>query len=171
MAQGNNTHKNNQHRNNGNSDRFKISSVADFKKAHEQLNYDIVILRDWDENGRKYDLTVKLKKINMQTMLKAGIISNGLLAAAMELDDPNRNTSQKDVVKKLDEKAIQESFETMRKIAKNILVEPSYEELEEYLTDNHLAQIVSYSNGGVSALKSFRDEQESIRSNSNSETV
>ena len=103
-------------------------------------------------------ICVKLKRVSMLAMAQAGRIPNALLTAAAELFKNGINLE-----KAQDGEDFKQIAETMTVIARESLVEPTYEELEEAgvgLTDTQLLYIYNFCQTGVDALKSFRKEQE-----------
>lgn len=141
----------------------KIASVDDFKQRLET----VITLTDWDEFGERYDLNVRVKKVSMANLMGAGVIPNTLMQKVVSLKDPNRN-NKKQAEMSYTPDMVKDSLAAMKAIAGAVLIEPTYEELEDYLTDNQLSQLVSYINGGVESLERFRNEQESIRRSGNS---
>lgn len=136
----------------------KIASLDDFKNLSEP----IITITDVDENGKPIELNVRIKRVSMSNLLSAGIVPNSLMQKATTLQDPNRNKKKEP---EYSPEFINDSLGAMQKIAEAVLVEPSYEEVKEFLTDNHLGQIVAYVSGGVQSLENFRNEQESTRRN------
>lgn len=145
-----------------------ISSPEDFKSRQES----IVTLSDYDSFGEYYELNVRVKKVNMQSLVVQGVIPNSLLQKAIALKDPNRkNKNAKIVEQKITPDLVKDSLEAMRALAKAVVVDPEYEKIKDYLTDSHLSQIASYVTGGVKELERFRNEQESARRNNGSGEV
>lgn len=159
---------NNSNKKNGTG--VRISSAEDFKRLNRKLKYDIVHLYDWDETtGQEYKVTVKVRKLSMATIIESGAITNSLMKRVMSLTDLNRENDDKAILDQMTPDDIQASLNMMREMAAKILVEPAWEDVKEDITDNQIAQLVQYLQGGVQALNSFRNEQKSIRFGSSSE--
>ena len=93
-------------------------------------------------------------------------IPNPLLSAAYILFNGPQNT--KDVI------SLSERHELLTIIAKESLVEPTYDQLQEIgleLTDTQLTEIWNYSQVGVNALVSFRKKQQDNENNKNKPKV
>ncbi len=102
----------------------------------------------------------RLKRPSFLNMVSTGMIPNELLNAAYIVFNGAKST--KDIV------SMKEANELYTLVAKGALVEPTYKQLEEIgleLTDQQLIEIFNYTQVGVKALKSFRDEQERTKSN------
>lgn len=146
----------------------KIASVEDFKRISEQ----VIELVDWDDNGERYSFNVKVKKANMLSMISSGVIPNSLLNKVKYLDNPNRKQmSDEEIASKFNAEEIQHSLDAMHKVAAEVLIQPRYEEIKDYLTDNMVGQLFTYLQKGVKGLDSFRNKQESTRFNPDSGTV
>lgn len=143
-----------------------VSSVADFRNKSEE----IITLTDRDAFGELIEFNVRIKRTSMLALVQKGVIPNSLLQSAKKLKSPSRKSSAK-VIEEYDEKTINEAITAMEKITEAVLIEPTYEEIKDYLTDSHLSQIVSYLSGGVEALNSFRNEQENLISAVNRQSI
>lgn len=136
----------------------KIASLDDFKNLSEP----VITITDIDDKGTPIELNVRIKRVSMSTLLSSGIVPNSLMQKATSLQDPNRNKKKE---QEYSPEFINDSLGAMQKIAEAVLIEPAYEDVKEFLTDNHLGQIVAYVSGGVQSLENFRNEQESARRN------
>lgn len=111
----------------------------------------IVRLPDFAEN---VPFVARLKRPSLTGLIAQDVIPNQLQVTAIEMFDGKINDNGK-----RDMKAMDEIFTIF---AKECLVEPTYEELEEIgleLTDEQKITIFNYSQMGVKALNSFRKEQ------------
>lgn len=142
---------------------LKVVSVEELKQKTEQ----IITLVDWDEANNLQEINVKVKKVSLTTLIQTGVVPNSLLSQALNLKNPNRKKEKK--AEDFSPEMIEASLEAMKKITEAVLVEPPFEEVKDFLSDNHFSQITAYVTGGVRSLESFRHEQESLRRSFDSE--
>lgn len=108
----------------------------------------------------------RLRKPNIMSLIRYGKIPNellGLLTSVNEKKAPASKDAQSDVV------GLKQSLELQEVFCKSCLVEPSWSDIEACgggLTDTQIAEIALYAQGGIEALKSFREQS---RNNSNSD--
>lgn len=101
-------------------------------------------------------LIARLKRPSILGMAKQGKIPNSLLVKANELflqNGAGLDAEEEDTMKQL--------YDVLDLIAKETLVEPTYEEIKSVgleLTDEQMMFLFSYSQQGVKALESFRTE-------------
>ncbi|MDK2917299.1 MAG: hypothetical protein PWQ37_32 [Candidatus Petromonas sp.] len=128
--------------------------ITSLDKLKEKAKGEIVELPGWDEEP----FVARVKRVSMLGLAAQGKIPNGLLGAA-----------QKVFTQSVDEKtSITEIYEVARVIAKDTLVEPSYNELEKIgleLTDEQLIALLNYSQRGVRALEHFRTDRTGSKDN------
>jgi hypothetical protein len=96
-------------------------------------------------------ITLKLRSISLTGLIAKGKIPNMLLGKSIELFEGKE--SGKEVEK---EEAIKKTSELIDLVCENIMVEPTFAEIAEYLNDKQKMEIFYYSQGGLSALESFR---------------
>lgn len=99
-------------------------------------------------------LIARLKRPSILGMAKQGKIPNSLLVKANELflqNGAGLDAEEEDTMKQL--------YDVLDLIAKETLVEPTYEEIKSVgleLTDEQMMFLFNYSQQGVKALESFR---------------
>lgn len=101
-------------------------------------------------------ITVRLRRISVMGLAQAGTIPNPLLSAAAKLFKDGLNLESTNSGEQFKDMA-----DVMAVIAKESLQEPTYAELEAAgvaLTDTQLLYIYNFSQTGVDALKSFREQ-------------
>lgn len=135
---------------------IKISTIDDFKKS--QFSY--IKLDNVDEYGEDLPLTLKIKRVSMQSMIQSGMLPNNLLAEAQSLATKKPVAQTKAAMEKADK-----YINMMHEVAKEIMVEPRYDEVKEYLTEDHVAALFNIVTGGVEALRRFRANQKSTKRN------
>jgi hypothetical protein len=101
-------------------------------------------------------LIARLKRPSILGMAKQGKIPNSLLVKANELflqNGAGLDAEEEDTMKQL--------YDVLDLIAKETLVEPTYEDIKSVgleLTDEQMMFLFNYSQQGVKALESFRTE-------------
>ena len=94
----------------------------------------------------------KIRRPSVMGLAASGKIPNDLLGAASKLFATGK-------VDESDKSMLKHTYEVMAVIAKAVLVEPSYAELEKAgisLTDEQLVEIFQFTQVGVNALTNFR---------------
>lgn len=127
-----------------------VTSIEDLKNY---ANGTIVEMPPFAEGQ---PLIVRLKRPSILGMAKQGKIPNSLLVKANELflqNGAGLDSEEEDTMKQL--------YDVLDLIAKETLVEPTYEEFKSVgleLTDEQMMFLFNYSQQGVKALESFRTE-------------
>lgn len=127
-----------------------VTSIEDLKNY---ANGTVVEMPPFAEGQ---PLIARLKRPSILGMAKQGKIPNSLLVKANELflqNDAGLDAEEEDTMKQL--------YDVLDLIAKETLVEPTYEELKSVgleLTDEQMMFLFNYSQQGVKALESFRTE-------------
>lgn len=127
-----------------------VTSIEDLKNY---ANGTIVEMPSFAEGQ---PLIARLKRPSILGMAKQGKIPNSLLVKANELflqNGAGLDSEEEDTMKQL--------YDVLDLIAKETLVEPTYEEFKSVdleLTDEQMMFLFNYSQQGVKALESFRTE-------------
>jgi len=108
---------------------------------------------DISMDGKPFN--VRLKRLSLLELCKAGTIPNTLLGAAQEMYEGRQRAD------------IKKYAEVLSIICELSLIEPKYEDISDILTDAQKAQIYTYSQHGVAGLLSFRQILE-LQEDSNS---
>lgn len=138
---------------------LKVTTVEEIK---ELAGGEIVSLPGF-KPGKPF--VARLKKPSLLKMVKDGQIPNSLLGVAKDMFEGNSNES--DLAD--DPEAFKQSIELFYCVAAASLVEPAYEDVEEYINDDQVIAIFNYTQSGIDALKPFREEQgEDVEPDSNS---
>ena len=92
-------------------------------------------------------ITVLIKPVSILQMMNNGVIANELLATVLELFGENQGKDLKpeDIFKDGDSVTI--LTQMMNKVCQEVLVEPKYEEIAEYLTDEQKQSIFEQASG------------------------
>lgn len=126
----------------------KITSFEELKK------YSKGAVVELPSFGEGQPLTVRVKRDSLIEMVQNGTIPNPLMTVAMDLFYEGM-----DGLDKTDEATFKALREVYTSVAKAILVEPTYEQIEEAglrLTDEQLLALYNYNQAGVSGLIPFR---------------
>jgi hypothetical protein len=127
-----------------------VTSIEDLKNY---ANGTVVEIPPFAEGQ---PLIARLKRPSILGMAKQGKIPNSLLVKANELflqNGAGLDAEEEDTMKQL--------YDVLDLIAKETLVEPTYEEIKSVgleLTDEQMMFLFNYSQQGVKALESFRTE-------------
>nr|DAK57087.1 MAG TPA: hypothetical protein [Caudoviricetes sp.] len=127
-----------------------VTSIEDLKNY---ANGTVVKMPPFAEGQ---PLIARLKRPSILGMAKQGKIPNSLLVKANELflqNGAGLDAEEEDTMKQL--------YDVLDLIAKETLVEPTYEEIKSVgleLTDEQMMFLFNYSQQGVKALESFRTE-------------
>ena len=126
----------------------KVTSLEDIKKLKAK-DGEAIELPGFDEST---PFTARVKRPSLMELCNKGTIPNPLLAAAQRLFEGQMEKS-----------TIVDYGEVMRKVVEVALVEPSYSEVEDVLTDGQIVVIFDYVLKGVVALLPFRQNRRAIR--------
>lgn len=127
-----------------------VTSIEDLK------NYASGTVVEMPPFAEGQPLIARLKRPSILGMAKQGKIPNTLLVKANELflqNGAGLDAEEEDTMKQL--------YDVLDLIAKETLVEPTYEEIKSVgleLTDEQMMFLFNYSQQGVKALESFRTE-------------
>ncbi len=100
------------------------------------------------DNGAPF--YAKVRRANLMSLLTAGKIPNDLLGIAHQALDKGLTPTN------FTPEQIPELGKLLDVICGACLVEPSWEEVKEYLTDEQVQAIMAYATAGAKALESFR---------------
>lgn len=117
--------------------------------------------------GEGQEFWARLKRPSMLAMIKDGEIPNSLLDAANNLfAEGTQSLDGSGDTKQL--------FDVMDKLCEATFVEPTYQDIKAaniQLTDEQLIFVFSYTQNGVKALESFREEQKNTELAANEQVV
>jgi hypothetical protein len=121
---------------------MKVTNIDDLKKLKEG---EVIELPDFEE-GTPFN--AKVRRLSLLHLAKAGKIPNELLGAARELFEGATKSNLKNYADVID---------IVIEIA---LVEPTYDDVKELLTDEQRIAIYNYTQLGVRGLLPFRKIKE-----------
>ena len=107
-------------------------------------------------------LIFQLKGISLTNLIQNGKIPNELLNVAIDMfEGRKKEASDKDKKENLPE-----TIKMIDIVCDSAMVEPKFEDVKEYLTDTQKMEIFTFTQGGVEALKSFRQNKAVLELNS-----
>lgn len=118
------------------------------------------------EPGEKF--TFRLKKISLMGLVKTGKIPNALLTQATDLF---KNLKSGEKIDTSDIGKVAEMSKVIDVVCAEAMVEPTFAEASDLLTDNQKMEIFNWTQSGVADLKSFRAEQGDIGPSGDESTV
>lgn len=132
----------------------QVTSIEEFRSQSQPL-VDIVGF----EPGQY--ITVRLRRISLMALCKSGKIPNSLLQKSTELFAGAKTNGHKvneaKVLENIGElDGINQIVDTVCEAA---MIEPKFEDVKEFLTDEQKTEIFQWTQGGIKALESFRTEQ------------
>lgn len=143
-----------------------MSEILSIAKLTEMAN-PVISIPNFDGTGT---INVRVRKPSIMSMAAKGQIPNHLLGIATETMTGKPSSKQKpkepDAIEKL-----QRITDTYELYAQVCLVEPTYEEFKEIMTDEQKLAILNWAMGDLSALDSFRKNEGNGSGNNNGEEV
>lgn len=125
----------------------KVVKIEDIKDKLTQT----IEIPDFSGEGT---ITVRVRKPQIMKLITSGKIPNPLLPTALAMLD-GRNMRN---AKNEDELAI-EGIKSIQIYCMACLVEPTWEEIKDYITDDQMLSIFYWAIGGVKRLEKFRAER------------
>ncbi len=141
-----------------------MNEILSIEKLREMAN-PIIEIPNFDNTGY---IKVRVQRPKLLKMAAEGKIPNHFMniAATMIAGKPREERE-----KLTDEEYIKEINSAMELYCMACLVEPSYEDFKNILTDDQKATIFNWGLGEVQVLDSFRTNKEDGTSNNNGETL
>lgn len=138
----------------------KILSIEQLK----QMATTIIEIPDFNNTGT---IKVRVQKPRLMLMVAQGKIPNHLLGIASEMLMGKKKISKP----KDDLEIIKDSALMMELYCQACLVEPSYEEFKDIMTDEQMMAIFNWAIGEVKQLEKFRPDEGNGSSDNTSEQV
>lgn len=112
------------------------------------------------------DIAIKVKRPQLMSMMTQGKIPNQLLSIASQATLGGLKYSSEDETERAKELAEWVSF-----YCTICMVEPSYEEVKNTITDDQALAIYAWATAPIGVLRSFRDEKKDDTDNRNGEVL
>lgn len=122
---------------------LKVISAREFRKKATRI-----IEIDGFEPGEK--IAVRIKPASLLNLLMGGKLPNNLLGTVNELFNQNTKEDPMQLFEQ-DENKIKDIMEIIDLVCEQSLVEPTYEEIKDVLTDTQKMQIMGEAQGNVNA--------------------
>ena len=124
----------------------------------KKMAMSIIEIPNFDNTGT---IKVRVQKPRLLTMAKEGKIPNHLLGVANELITGETSRKKEGSVK------IKDVADMLELYCKACLVEPSYEEFKDIITDEQMFAIFDWGMDGIEDLENFREDEGDGSSNNN----
>lgn len=132
----------------------------------EQLKKLALITIDIPDFENKGTIKVRVQKPRLMKMAAEGKIPNSLMSTAMEMTGYDTGESKKD--SKVDLTKIAGMLELY---CKTCLVEPTYEEFKDIMTDEQMMAIFDWATGDLIKMSNFREDEEDGTGNNDGKDV
>ncbi len=132
---------------------MQVTSLETLK----QMKKDEIVELSPFEDGTRF--VVRLQKPSMMHLISGGKVPNALLNVAMDMFSGKTPEIASKATK--DAKLLKDMVGMMEVLADACLVEPTFKSLKKEginLTENQLMEILTYTQGGLKALESFRNQ-------------
>lgn len=126
---------------------LKVISAREFRKKATRI-----IEIDGFEPGEK--IAVRIKPASLLNLLMSGKLPNNLLGTVNDLFEQT-NKGQSVQLFEQDDNRIKDIMEIIDLVCEQSLVEPTYEEIKDVITDNQKMQIMAEAQGNVNAAIPF----------------
>ncbi len=132
--------------------KLQVTSLEEIRNKACQ----VVTLPGW-EPGETFN--VRLRRASLLSLVQQGVIPNQLLPIVHKIlqsegkFNPMTDSSPEE---------FKQFLEMLSAVCKAVMVEPSYDEVAEYLTDIQRSAIFLYAQQGLKALETFRKRQEPL---------
>lgn len=137
----------------------EILSIAEMKK----LSTPVIEIPGFDNESK---IKVRVRKPNILTMFSQGKIPNHLLSVATTMVGGNKSNPKKD-----EEERNSEVLDMLELYCTVCLVEPTYDEFKEIITDQQKEAIFEWGMGEVAEAATFRNEKEVQPDNNDGEAL
>lgn len=122
---------------------LKVISAREFRKKATRI-----IEIDGFEPGEK--IAVRIKPASLLNLMMSGKLPNNLLGTVNELFEQKDNTQAMQLFEQ-DENKIKDIMEIIDLVCEQSLVEPTFEEIKDVITDTQKMQIMAEAQGNVTA--------------------
>lgn len=132
----------------------KAMNITSFEQLKSYSNGTVVRFSDFAE-GQPF--VARVRRPSMLSLAKSGKIPNTLLKSASELFAKGGGA----LYSSDDESFLSEMYDVCHVICEAALIDPTLDEIENAgmeLSDKHIMEIFNYTQAGVKALDSFREE-------------
>jgi len=121
---------------------LKVTNISDLQKVRKSFKEGEVVELPAFESGEPF--IARLKRLSLLDLCKSDVLPNQLLGALQEIYEGKQRSD------------IKKYAQIMDVICEQVLVQPTYEELKDILTDLQKMAILTYAQSGVAGLIPFR---------------
>lgn len=100
-------------------------------------------------------IKIKVKKPAMMSLMAQGKVPNTLMNTAMQVTGEGKNIKPEDI--NIDDGSLQDIGELMELFCISCMVEPTYEDVKDILTDEQIATIFNFATKGINDISPFRE--------------
>lgn len=100
-------------------------------------------------------LEFKIKNISLVQLMSTGKITSTLMKSAMSLFDGKKKEVD---INNLEGEQLKDMMKLVEVFCKNVMVEPTYEEVGKHLEDSMLFELFGASTQEVTSIETFREE-------------
>lgn len=111
------------------------------------------------------EIEVKVKKPSLMHLISYGKIPNPLMPTVIKIFEGKLTKQEAEKMAHIDELKLIDIF------VSGTLIEPAYEEVKEYLTDEQRNEIFTFAIGGLKALDNFRTNETNVEPSANVENI
>lgn len=139
-----------------------MGDVIDINELKKQAT-EVIEIPSFDNNGT---ISIRVKRPQIMRLITSGKLPNPLMGNALRLLDGKTNLKGKDS----DEIAI-EGIKNVDIYCRACMVEPTFEEADEYLTDAQKFAIFRWAINDILEVSTFRNEQKDDTDNNDGKDI
>lgn len=136
-----------------------MSDILSIEKLRE-MACPVISIPDFTGEGK---IKVRVQKPRLMAMAAQGQIPNYLMSVAMQIAGISKAKPKDPDMKDI--------ANTMELYCRACLVEPTYEELKDIITDDQMSAIFDWAMGDIQKMSTFRPKPEDGAGNNNGEGV
>lgn len=141
-----------------------MSEILSIEKLREMAN-PIILIPNFDNTGY---INIRVQRPKLLKMAAEGKIPNHLMNIAATMVNGRPLEKRKELTP---EEYIKEINGAMELYCRACMIEPTYDEMEDILTDDQKATIFNWGLGEVQVLDSFRTDKEDGTGNNNGKAL
>jgi len=135
------------------NEKKRVISVEEFK-ARATREVDIQGFTNGEE-----PITIRIRSLSLMKLVGNGKIPNELMTTAIELFEGKKKSEAVSTAEIMGSNGkLKDMASLIDVICDNAMVEPTFDEIGDLLTDEQKLEIFQHTQGGTKALNSFRQE-------------